>query len=136
MNIILVNISFEANSLDLRLDTKLRFSNHISNIIRKTCINLKLLYNRRFWLSEKLKHDIYNNLVLSHFNHCDAVYNICLDVNDSLRIPRLQNSCLRFIYGIRKYNHILGKLKDGGWLHMKLRRELHSLRLYHKIATL
>lgn len=45
----------------------------------------------------------------------------------------MQNSCLRLIHGIRRYQAISYKLKETGWLSMKHRRHVHSACQFQKI---
>ena len=122
-----------ARNLGLEIDTDLRFSNHITNCIKKAYINLKMLYPHRYVLSKENKIMLTDALVLSHFNFCDAVYSACLTIADQDRIQRVQKSCLRYIYGIKKYEPVSYKLKSAGWLTMKSRRLLHSCCLYQSI---
>lgn len=49
------------------------------------------------------------------------------------RIQRVQNSCIRFIYGIRKFQHVSHKFSELGWLKMQYRFNVYMLCLYHKI---
>lgn len=49
------------------------------------------------------------------------------------KIQKIQNSCLRLIYGIRRRERISFKLGEIGWLNMERRRLLHAACLYHKI---
>ena len=74
-------------------------------------------------------------LVLSQFNYCAPVYGLGLDQNTSSRIQRVQNSCARFIFGIKKYQHISHKITELKWLNMANRRKLSNLLLYHRILT-
>lgn len=70
---------------------------------------------------------------MSIFNFCDTVYGPCLSAATSQRIQRIQNFCLRFIYGIRRHQSVRHKFQDSKWLTMKQRRILHRGTLYHKI---
>lgn len=74
-------------------------------------------------------------LVLSHFNYCDFIYGQCLDLNDKNRIQKVQNSCLRLIFGLRKFDHISHKLCEVKWLNMDNRRKLHLGNFVHKILN-
>lgn len=121
-------------NLGLYMDNKLRFNEHVTECVRKAYAKLKLLYHNRTALSHNLKKTLCNSLVLSSFNHCDTVYGPCLTVSDSERIQRVQNSCLRLIYGIRKYEHISHTLRHVGWLNMKNRRFCHLASLQHSIV--
>ena len=115
------------------IDTELRFRDHIAKCIQKAYFSLKLLYPHRHLLSEALKIKLTDSLVLSHFNYCDVLYGPCLDGKDINRVERVQKSCLRFIYGIRKFDPISHKLKNAKWLNMLDRRKLHSLVLFHSV---
>lgn len=125
-----------AKNLGLIIDQSFRFKSQVNNMIKKAYTNLKLLYGSRYLLNQKLKILLCDSLVLSQFNYADVVYHFCIDQNDSYRIQKIQNACLRFIYGLRKFNHISHKLQDTQWLNMKKRRVLHVLCFYHKLMLL
>ena len=120
-----------AKNLGLRIDTDLRFKQQIGFCLKKAYFNLRMIYPHRHILSETLKIKLTDSLVLSHFNYCDVLYGPCLDKNDINRIEMVQKCCLRFIYGIRKYEPVSYKLKDAKWLSMQNRRKLHSLVFFH-----
>lgn len=101
--------------------------------IQRAYANLKRLYPHRHYLTTKLKILLTVSLVLSHFNFCDAVYGPCLTREYSKKIQKVQRSCLRFIYGIRKFEPVIHKLKDCNWIDMERRRRLHSMILFHSI---
>ncbi|VEN44264.1 unnamed protein product [Callosobruchus maculatus] len=124
-----------ARNLGLIIDNNFRFNSHISKCVQKAYANLKMLYPHRHLLSQLLKIRLTDALVLSNFNYCDVIYNPCLEINTSDRIQKVQKSCLRFIYGIRKYDKVSHKLKDANWLNMKSRRILHSVVLFHNIIS-
>lgn len=123
----------KAKNLGIMLDTDLRFTDHISLCIQKAYANLKLLYPHRHALNQKLKLVLSDALVLSHFNYCDTLYDPCLTKRDKGRIQRVQRSCLRFVYGIRKFEPVIHKLKDAKWLDMDNRRKFHSSVLFQSI---
>lgn len=120
-------------SLGLILDAQLRFKSHVNYMLRKAYITLKTIYPHRQYLDQNIKKELCDSLVLSHFNHCDNVYGPCLDSQDTRRIQKVQNSCIRLIYGIRRRNRVSHKLKDLSWLNMYNRRKLHATILYYKI---
>ena len=115
------------------MDTDLRFNIHINKCLQKAYASLKMLYPHRHALSWNLKIKLTDALVSSHFNFCDVVYSPCLDHIYKQKIERVQKSCLRYIYGIRKFERISHKLEDAGWATMEKRRELHSVVLFHKV---
>lgn len=124
-----------ARNLGLQMDSHLRFKNHISQCIRKSYSNLKQLYTHRKFLSVSNRRLLCDSLVLSHFNHCDVVYGPCLDAATSQRIQKVQNASIKFIYGLRKFQHVSHKLGDLGWLNMKNRRQLHLFVFFFNILT-
>lgn len=122
-----------AKSLGLIIDNTFRYKDQISKYIRQAYLHLKLLFPHRHSLSIDIKKKLCEAFVLSQFNYCVPVYHSSIDNLTSNRIQKIQNACLRFIYGIRKYEHISHKLLEIGWLSMQNRRALQCLCLYHKI---
>ena len=51
------------------------------------------------------------------------------------RIQRVQNSCIRFIFGLRKYEHITPYIQKLNTLNMESRTKQHALTLMHKIVN-
>lgn len=125
----------KAKNLGVIFDTNLRFKSHINNCIRTAYTNLKMIYNIRHFLNQKIKTILCESLVLSRFNFADTVYGPCLDAEDTRRIQVLQNSCLRLIFGVKRRQSISHKLIQISWLNMSKRRLLHSACLFHKIIN-
>ena len=51
------------------------------------------------------------------------------------RIQRVQNSCIRYIFGLRKYEHITPYMQKLDTLNMEGRTKRHALTLMHKIVN-
>lgn len=128
--------SDNVKNLGLIMDTSLKFSQHVTHICRKSYSNLKLLYGNKTLLNWKSKILLCEALILSHLNYADVIYGPCLTTLDNQRLQRIQNSCIRFIFNLRKYDHISHKLKEIGWLDIQKRRILHSCVLFNKILIL
>lgn len=124
-----------AKNLGLILDVNLRFSAHVSAIVKKSYCSLKLIYANRHILNKKTKTILCEALVLSHLNYADVVYGPCLLKADARRLQLIQNSCIRLICGLRKRDHVSAKIVEIGWLHTERRRILHCCSFYHKIIT-
>lgn len=105
----------------------------MNNCLKRAYGSLKLLYPHRKYLPLKTKKMLCNSLVLSQVDYCSQVFVPALDVADKSKIQRLQNSCLRFCFGIRKYDHISHKLLECKWLNMENRYLLNAVVFYHKI---
>lgn len=112
-------------NLGVILDNQLRFKEHLKKLIQKAFFALKVLYNNKHILSYTHKKNLCETLVLSNFTYCDYVYGFCLSQECKDRIQKVQNACLRFIYGLRKFDHISHLYKNVGWLRMNERRILH-----------
>ncbi|KAK9881892.1 hypothetical protein WA026_018089 [Henosepilachna vigintioctopunctata] len=115
------------------MDNKLKFSDHINKCLKAAFVKLKMLFPHRHILPQSLKQTICDAWVLSHFNYCDVVYGRFLTRFDAKRVEMIQRSCLRFIWGIRKFDRVTYKLRVSRWLTMENRRRLHSAMLYFKI---
>ena len=126
----------EAKSLGIILDSEIRFVRHINKSLQKAYANIKLIYANRHSIPQKTKIMLCESLVLSLFNYSDMLYGPSLNYLYKHKIQKVQNFCLRLIYGIRRGQRVSHKLKDVGWLNMYNRRLLHAANLYHKIITL
>lgn len=69
-------------------------------------------------------------------SYCDSAYGHAIRfAADSVRLQRIQNSCLRFFFGVRKYDHISSFLTNSGWLNLEKLRSLHLLTTAHAGLT-
>lgn len=126
-----IPIISSVTNLGLTMDNTFRFRDHIGKCIQSAYGTMKKLYPHRKSLNETLKKRLCQSCVLSRFTYCSEVYQPCLDVATVNRVQKVQNACLRYIHGIRKFDHISHKLKDNGWLNMKNRR---SYRVWRSIT--
>lgn len=115
------------------MDNSFRYRHHISYKLQKAYGSLRILYPYRSYLPQKVKLMLCDSLVLSHLNFGSQLYSPCLDFKCKQKVQKLQNSCLRYTYGIRKYQHISHKLKTSKWLNMENRFTLARASLYHTI---
>lgn len=124
-----------AKNLGVYLDVDLRFREHTCELVRRAYTALRAIYPIRHMMSTRVRRILCDALVLSHFNFCDVVYGPCLDVFSSSRIQRIQNSCLRFIFGLPRRCRTSLSLKLIGWLNMIDRRYLLTCLFVHKIIV-
>lgn len=124
----------EVKNLGLYIDNSFRYRTQIVKYIQRAFINLRMLYQHRSYLAKDIKLLLCNSLVLSHFVYCATVYGPCIDVCNQNRIQRVQNACLRYVYGIRKYDRISHTLRICNWLNMRNRVTLRAACLYHSIV--
>lgn len=132
------NVGFKdtVRNLGLYMDHELRFSEHVKKCLQQGYSMLKIIYQNRHLLSKCVKSALCDSLVLSRLNYCDVIYNFCITEKDSRRIQKLQNSCLRLIFGVRKYERISHTLKDIKWYNMSHRRFIHSACFFYSVLKL
>ena len=123
-------------NLGVIFDEQMTWVKHINKVVCRAYGSLRSLYRFKKLLSENAKKSLCESLVLSHFNYCDTVFPF---INKSLedKIQKVQNSCVRFISNLRKYDsyrdHISPYLINLEWLNMKNRRLHHSFTMLYKI---
>lgn len=120
-------------SLGLCIDDNLRFSQNTACLVRKAVLSLKSIYACRQLFSSSVRSVLCNALVLSHFNYGDVIYGSCITGVDSARIQRVQNSCVRLIYGIRGRRGVTRRLCTSNILNMRSRRSLHCSMFFMNI---
>ena len=122
-----------AKNLGLYLDIHLRFREHIKILLKKTYIKMKVLYSNRHILNFKMRKKLCETLILSTFNYCNIVYYPCLDVVTKNRLQYVQNICCRFVFKLRKYDHISEKINELKWLNINNTVNLHFVVFLMKI---
>lgn len=126
-------VVMSAKNLGVSIDSDLSFSTHIKNLLKKSYFKLKLLYTHRHFFNCEIKKLLCDTLILSNFTYCCQVYGFCTTKFWLTKIQTMQNSCLRFIYSIRRRQHISHKLKTINWLNMQNRFHLQISVLIHKV---
>lgn len=71
-----------------------------------TYARLCMLFPFRLILSLSQKLKVSQSLILSLFDYADTIYTPCLSQKILNCIQRVKNSCLRFSYNVRKFDHI------------------------------
>lgn len=120
-------------NLGVHFNVRFKFTSHINLCLKRAYYNLKMIYPHRSVLNTEIKKTLCESLVLSHLTYGDVVYDSFLTEVDKSRIEKVQRCCMRFIYGIRKFERVTHKLKELNWLTMENRRKLHILILYRRI---
>lgn len=128
-------ISDHARNLGLILDNSFRFREHIIKCTQRSYSSLRALYPHRSYLPRGVKVMLCETLVLSQFNYCSPIIGPSLDSADAYKIQKVQNCCIRFIYGIRKFEHVSHKLFELRWLNMRNRMHLQMCNLFYSIVT-
>lgn len=123
----------KCKNLGLTIDSNLRFVEYVNILVKRAYCVLRLLYSNQSVLGYNLRKKLCESLVLSIFNYGDIVYGPCIDSITRNRIQKIQNSCCRFVFGLRKFDRVSDNLKVLGWLPMQKIWELHLLNFVHRL---
>lgn len=120
-------------NLGVYFDENLTWNFHVNKMISTSYFKLRQAYRFKNFLSEKSKITICESYVLSTFNYCDLVY---FNISDFLKtkIQKVQNTCVRFIFGLKKFDHISTYFSQLATLNMDERRTLHGCIQMHRIS--
>ena len=123
-----------AKNLGVIFDEKLTWEQHTGKLIQNAYYKLRQFYHLKKCLSKKTKSKLVETYVLSQLNYCDMVTQ-ATTVALRARIQRVQNACIRFIFGLRKFEHITPFIQQLDTLNMENRTKQHALTLMHKIVN-
>ena len=125
---------YHVKNLGVIFDESFSWTNHVNKIVSTSFFKLRQVYRHKKFLSFESKVKVCESYVLCHLNYCDSVY---FNITEILKnkIQKVQNTCFRFIFGLRKYDHISSCLKNLDTLNMENRRILHGLTLMRKIKN-
>lgn len=118
--------SHTVKNLGIIMDSNLSWKPQVSAVSKKVFGAYGSLKRWKNLLPVKTKILLANTLLLPILDYADACY---LDLNEDLlnKLERLQNLCIRFIFGLRKYDHVSEYRKKLNWLPIRHRRNLHVL---------
>lgn len=133
LNGVAINPSSVCKNLGVFLDVDLRFEQHVSQILQKSFIKLKTLYIHKDILAQNIKLRLCDSLILSLLDYANVLYWPALTVASRSSLQKLQNSCIRFCYGLRKFDHITPSLLASGWFSLAERYRIHLGTLVYKI---
>lgn len=118
-----------AKNLGIIFERNLRFITHVSKLVQKTYVVLKLLYANIHIINYKLC----ESLVLSILNYGIIVYYSCLDKSTLNRLQKIQNTCIRYIFGLKKFQHVSYNRCQLGWLDLENTYKYHLLIFVHRV---
>ena len=107
--------------LEIEIDEKLNFNNHINNICKSTSNQLSALIGLKHLLGFMERKVLVNTFVMSNFNYCSLVWNFS-SAQSLNKIENLQKRALRFLFNDydSTYEDLLEK---SGYPNMNLRRQ-------------
>jgi hypothetical protein len=119
-------------SLGIIFNKTLNWGEHVNFICNKVFSGVHSLKRVRECLPLNMRLMLIKTLILPHFSYGDVVYND-LTVELAEKLQRAQNYCLRFVFNLRRDDHISGYFQQASVLRLENSRKLHMLTLLHKI---
>ena len=107
---------------------------HVNKGIGQAYGRLKNACHSKNLLDGKGKIIVVEYYILSQLNYCNTIMQN-LKQGIKVKIQKLQNACTRFIFGLRKFDHISEHFRQLNVPNMENWRVLHSATLMHKITT-
>lgn len=132
LNNTIIPFSITVKNLGIYFDSNMNWNTQIRNICRKVFSIMHSLKRLKNFLPTKLKEILVQTLVMPHFDYCDVLYSN-LSAELSQKLQRVHNVCVRFIFNIRRHDHISEYFLRLSWLRLQDRRLVHSLCLLYRI---
>ena len=119
-------------NLGIVVNNSLTWDHHINNIHRKIFFTLHSLKRIKRLLPVSIRKLLVETLIYPHFTYCDVVYN---DLSTKLanKLQVAQNTCIRYIFDLKKFDHVSHIYSSNNILRLNNQRALHSLVLLFKI---
>lgn len=119
-------------NLGVFLDSTLSWKPQLEFISKKVFSAAGSLRRLRNFLPIPTRIALAQSLILPILDYADISY---LDLTEEQlnKLERLQNLCIRFIFGLRKYDHISEFRNKLKWLPIRLRRNTHTLSFLYGI---
>ena len=119
-------------NLGIEFDDQLSWKDQINKQVKSAYYKLKQLYRFHKFLTEKCKLRLVETFVLSQITYGDILtQNTTLELQNKLQ--KVQNACYRYVFGVKKYDHITPYINQARSLKIAARTKLHALVQMHKI---
>jgi hypothetical protein len=124
--------SSTVKNLGIIMDQTLSWSAHVTDVSKRLFASLHSLRRLQNFLPLHTKVVLARSLLLPLLDYGDIAM---LDLTEELldKLERLQNICIRYIYGLRKYDHVSAFRSQLEWLPIRRRRDLHILSLLFNV---
>lgn len=112
------------------MDETLSWASQVNETGRKIFASLHSLRRLQNFLPLKTKVMLARSLLIPLLDYADVA---CLDASEALldKLERYQNVCIRYIFGLRKFDHISEFRNKLNWLPIRMRRNSHILSLLY-----
>lgn len=129
-----IPISFNdsVKNLGVIMDKNMSWDPHLAELSRKMFASAASLRRLGNFLPTSTKVMLAQSLLLLILDYADACYPDLTEAQLD-KLERLQNFSIRFIFGLRKYDHVSDFRNKLKWLPMRSRRNTHILSLLYTI---
>lgn len=129
-----ISFSQHVTNLGLHITCDLAWDTHVAEISKKIYSSMHMLKRLQWFIPLKTKLMLVNSLLLPIIDYADVCYP---DINEDVlnRLDRLLNVLIRFVFGLRKYDHISKYREQLKWLNIRSRRSVHILLLLYNILN-
>ena len=106
--------------------------NEVTKKVNRALYGLKII---RPCTSLPLRKRLVESLVLPHLDYCNLVY---ADISNKLsaQLQRLSNTCIRYIYGIRRSEHITPFRRKLNWTRNVTRTDYFASLIMYRIVRM
>lgn len=125
-NEITIPFSSQVKNLGLIVDEALSWNAQVNEVCRKVTASLRSLYHFKNFLPISTKTLLVQSLLIPIIDYADVCYT---DISQTLlnKLDHLLNYCIRFIFGLRKFDHISMYRAKLHWLPIRHRRSVRLL---------
>ena len=120
-------------NLGILFDETMDWDSEIDKSIRNGYMKLRQAYRFKNFLSKNSKKLIVQSYILSQFNYSSIILQNLTKFQMN-KIQKFQNTCVRFIMNLRKYDHISDAYVSLEMLKMDQIRDVQALTFMHKIV--
>ena len=110
------------------------WNSEINKSIANGYAKIKQAFSFKNFLSQASKKLLVQSYILSQFNYSSIILQNLTKIQCE-KIQKFQNTCIRFILNLRKFDHVSEGFRSLGFLKMNQLREIQSLTLMHKIVN-
>ena len=114
--------STTAKNLGVIFSDTLSWKHHISLVSNKVNATLHQLKLHKNLFPTHVRSQLVSSLIFPHFDYCCLVfYDLTAELN--IKLQRLMNSSIRFIYNLQRDEHITPYINKLSWMDIKTRRK-------------
>ena len=130
----IIEYSKTVKNLGIIIDEFLSWQAHTNQISRRIFNGFHSLRRLQRFLPATIKQTIVRTLLLPILDYADVG---TIDMNEKIldKFERLQNICIRYIFDLRKFDHVSEYRDELHWLRIRERRNLHALSLLYKVLN-